>query len=137
MQASTPPQAVAVEVVATQPTESDSALMTQLDAARDKSLPPVVYIVRVKFKTMPEITSQGWALYVDDVRIPKYWAYSQGIYFKVFDPQFFKDNKGAKLRFSSNGTEFTETSLTLAAPQAAGKSARAAAQLPRQDDVLK
>jgi hypothetical protein len=71
------------------------------------------------------------------VRIPKYWAYSQGIYFKVFDPQFFKDNEGAKLRFSSNFTEFTETGLTLAAPQAAGKSARAAAQLPRQDDVLK
>ena len=59
MQASTPPQAVAVEVVATQPTESDSALMTQLDAARDKSLPPVVYIVRVKFKTVPEVYFAG------------------------------------------------------------------------------
>jgi hypothetical protein len=137
MQAFTPPRTVAVEVVATKPTEADNALMTQLDAARDKSLPPTVYIVRVKLEAVPQATSRGWALYIGDVRIPKYWAYSQGIYFKVFDPQFFKDNEGAKLRFSSNGTEFIETGLTLAAPQAARTSTRAAAQLPRQDDVLK
>ncbi len=138
MQASTPPQAVAVEVVAAQPTEADSALIAQLDAGPAKSLPAVAYIVKVKLKTVPEATSEGWALYVDELRIPKYWAYSQGIYFKVFDPQFFKDHKGGELRFSQNGTEFIETGLKLALPPARDKkSARAAARLPSQDKVLK
>ncbi|HEY5858356.1 MAG TPA: hypothetical protein VIW24_31125 [Aldersonia sp.] len=136
MQASNTPEAVAVEVIAAQPTEADSALTAQLAAEHDESLPPVTYIVRVKLETVPEATSQGWALYVGDVRIPKYWAYSQGIYFKVFDPQFFTDNRDGRLRFSRNGTEFTETGLKLTAPQAEDESARADAQLPRQDEVL-
>lgn len=138
MPASTPPQAVAVEVVAAQPTEADSALIAQLDAGPDKSLPAVAYIVKLKLKALPEPTSEGWALYVDDLRIPKYWAYSHGIYFKVFDPQFFKEHKGGALRFSQNHTEFIETGLKLAVPAARDKkSARAAARLPSQDKVLK
>jgi hypothetical protein len=36
-----------------------------------------------------------------------------GIYFKVFDPQFFQDHQGQSLRFSQNGTEFTDTGLKL------------------------
>jgi hypothetical protein len=75
---------------------------------------------------------------VDDLRIPKYWAYKKGIYFKVFDPQFFAEHKGGKLRFSQNGTDFTDTGLKLAAPRAPEKKpARGAARLRLQDDVLK
>lgn len=138
MQASTPPQAVAVEVIAAQATEADSAMVAQLSADAAKPLPGVAYVVKVQLKALPEATSQGWALYVDELRIPKYWAYSQGIYFKVFDPQFFADHKGGKLRFSQNGSDFTDTGLKLAAPRApAKKSARAATRLPLQDEVLK
>lgn len=138
MQASTPPQAVAVEVIAAQATEADSAMVAQLSADAAKPLPGVAYVVKVQLKALPEATSQGWALYVDELRIPKYWAYSQGIYFKVFDPQFFADHKGGKLRFSQNGSDFTDTGLKLASPRApAKKSARAATRLPLQDEVLK
>lgn len=138
MQASTPPQAVAVEVIAAQATEADSAMVAQLSADAAKPLPGVAYVVKVQLKALPEATSQGWALYVDELRIPKYWAYSQGIYFKVFDPQFFADHKGGKLRFSQNGSDFTDTGLKLAAPRAPEKkSARAATRLPLQDEVLK
>lgn len=138
MKASTVPQAVAVEVVAAQATEADSAMVAQLESSEGRSLPGVAYVVKVRLKALPEATSQGWALYVDKLRIPKYWAYRQGIYFKVFDPQFFIDHKGGKLRFSQNGTDFTDTGLKLVAPEALEKkSARAAARLPLQDDVLK
>lgn len=138
MQASTPPQAVAVEVIAAQATEADSAMVAQLSADAAKPLPGVAYVVKVQLKALPEATSQGWALYVDELRIPKYWAYSQGIYFKVFDPQFFADHKGGKLRFSQNGSDFTDTGLNLAALEVpAKKSARAATRLPLQDEVLK
>lgn len=138
MQAFTPPQAVAVEVIAAQATEADSAMLAQPAAEAARPLPGVAYIVKLQLKALPEATSHGWALYVDELRIPKYWACRQGIYFKVFDPQFFVDHGGGKLRFSQNGTDFTDTGLTLAAPQAPeAKSARAAARLPTQDEVLK
>ncbi len=138
MQASTSPQAVAVEVLAAQATEADSAMIAQLGADAARPLPGVAYIVKVQLKALPEETAQGWALYVDELPIPKYWAYRQGIYFKVFDPKFFVDHGGGKLRFSQNVTDFTDTGLKLAAPQTPEKkSARAAARLPTQDEVLK
>ena len=133
----TPPKAVAVEVVAAEPTEADSAAIAQFAMPVAKGRPPAAYIVKVKLAAVPEASSQGWALYVDDLRIPKYWEYAKGIYFKVFDPQFFADHAGAKLRFSSNGSEFIETGLTLSGPAAAKKSSRAATRLPRQATVLK
>jgi hypothetical protein len=138
MKQPSPPKAVAVDVVAAQPTTGDKALLTQLEADQGKPLPGATYVVKVRLQAVPEATSQGWALYVDELRIPKYWAYREGIYFKVFDPQFFADHEGGKLRFSQNGTEFTDTGLKLVAPKDSGKrGARGTAKLPMQDDVLK
>lgn len=138
MPASKAPQAVGVEVVPAQTTEADDVIIKKLAAEAAKRLPGIAFIVKIKLKTVPEPTSQGWALYVDDLRIPKYWAYDKGIYFKVFDPQFFEECKGGKLRFSQNGTDFIDTGLKLAAPRTAKRKTarRAAARLPRQDEVL-
>jgi hypothetical protein len=138
MKSSTAPQVVGVEVVAARATEADSAMVAHLEASQKKSLPGVAYIVKIRLKALPAATSQGWALYVDKLRIPKYWTYRQGIYFKVFDPQFFAEHKGRKLRFSQNGTDFVDTRLKLAPPPEAKKgSPRTTARLPLQDDVLK
>jgi hypothetical protein len=138
MQPSTPPQAITVEVVAAQPTDADSAAVAHLSARDRKSLPQVTYLVKVRFETMPQATSQGWALYVNDFRIPKYWAYKDGIYFKVFDPQFFQDHQGQSLRFSQNRTDFTDTGLKLPALHSgAQRSANDSTKLPLQEDVLK
>ena len=139
MKASTAPQAVAVEVIAAQPTEADSAVLAKLESSEGKPLPGAAYIVKVRLKALPEATSHGWALYVGKLRIPKYWAYRHGIYFKVFDPQFFAQHKGGKLRFSANGTDFVDTGLKIAVPREPKKKAgtRGAARLPHQDDVLK
>jgi hypothetical protein len=142
MQPSTPPKVIAVEVVAAQPTEADRTAIAHLSAEASKPLPQVAYIVKLRFKTMPPATSQGWALYVNDFRIPKYWEYKDGIYFKLFDPQFFADHQGQPLRFSQNGSEFVETGLKLAPPtsqrsQGHGATRKKAKDLPLQLDVLK
>lgn len=138
MQQSSPPKAVAVEVVPAQPTEADSAAIAHLSARASKSLPGATYLVKVRLETVPQPTSQGWALYVNDFRIPKYWEYKDGIYFKVFDPQFFQDHRGQRLRFSQNGIDFVDTGLKLtAAPSAALMSAKKPTKLPHQDDVLR
>ena len=103
-----------------------------------KTLPGPAYIVKVELKTLPEPTSRGFALYVGDLQIPKYWTYRQGIWFKVFDPQFFVEHKGEPIRFSLNDTEFVKTRLKLTVPKMAKtKGGRTAARLPAQEDVLK
>ena len=133
-----PPKITAVEVIAAQPTEAESAAIAHLSAEANKSLPQVAYVVKVRLKTKPPVTSMAWALYVNDVLIPKYWEYEEGIYFTVLDPQFFADHKGKRLRFSQNGTDFYDTGMKLPTPPAAAsKSKGKAARLPLQADVLK
>src|SRR5262249_54577016 len=109
----TPPKITAVEVVATQPTDADRGVIAHLSARADAPLPDVTYLVKIEFEEMPPVTSQGWALYVQDERIPKYWAYSKGIYFKVFDPNFLTAHEGAALRFSLDGVNFIDTGKKL------------------------
>lgn len=145
MEPPAPPKITGVEVVAAEPTEADSAAITHLSAKSNRSLPQVVYVVKVPLKTKPPATSMAWALYVNDVLIPKYWEYEKGIYFTVLDPQFFADHKGKRLRFSQDGVNFHDTGIKLpapTAPAAASKSKGKAAKskkvrLPLQADVLK
>jgi hypothetical protein len=145
MEPPAPPKITGVEVVAAQPTEADSAAIAHLSAESNRSLPQVAYVVKVPLKTKPPATSMAWALYVNDVLIPKYWEYEKGIYFTVLDPQFFADHKGKRLRFSQNGVDFHDTGMKLpapTAPAAASKSKSKAAKsktarLPLQADVLK
>ena len=140
-----PPKITGVEVIAAQPTEADSAAIAHLSAKSNRSLPKVVHVVKVRLQTKPPATSMAWALYVNDVLIPKYWEYEEGIYFTVLDPQFFADHKGKRLRFSQNGVDFHDTGMKLPAPTApavASKSKSKAAKskkarLPLQADVLK
>ena len=150
MQQPKPPKITAVEVVPAQPTEADSAAIAQLSAQLNRSLPQVVYVVKVQLKTKPPATSMAWRLYVNDELVPKYWEYDDGIYFTVLDPQFLADHKGQRLRFSLDGVEFHDTGLKLpaaTAPAATSKSRgksrkgkttkRKAEELPLQADVLK
>ena len=120
MQPPTPPTITGVEVVATKPTEADSVAMARLSAETNRSLPEVAQVVKVRFRSKPPITSMAWGLYVDDVLIPKYWEYEDGIYFTVLDPQFFSDHKGKPLRFSQNGVDFIDTGVTLPGPTEPG-----------------
>jgi hypothetical protein len=110
MQPPKPPQIAAVDVV---PAQADSMALTHLSAHAEASPPPVAYVVKVKLKSRLPATSLGWALYVNDVRIPKYWEYEDGIYFTVIDPNFFAEHKGERLRFSHDGAEFHDTGVKL------------------------
>lgn len=145
MQAPAPPKITGVAVAAAQPTQAESVKIAQLSAETNRSLPEVAYVVKVRLKTKPPVTSMAWALYVNGVLIPKYWEYDEGIYFTVLDPQFFVDHKGKRLRFSQNGVDFHDTGMKLpaaTAPKVASKSKHKAAKskptrLPLQAEVLK
>ena len=155
MQQPKPPKITAIEVVAAQPTEADSAAIAHLSTQTNRALPQLVYVVKVELSAKPPVTSMAWALYVNDVLIPKYWEYKDGIYFTVIDPQFFADHKGKRLRFSQNGVDFYDTGIKLPgapAPAAPSRSKGTAAKskgtktkaaktrptrLPTQDEILK
>jgi hypothetical protein len=77
---STPPRAVAVEAAASRPTDADNAAISRLSQAAGRDLPPVAYLVKIQLETVPEAMSRGWARYVGNFRIPKYWEYKDGIY---------------------------------------------------------
>src|SRR5262245_58409624 len=137
-----PPKITGVEIIAAQLTEADRAAIAHLSAQSNMSLPQVVHVVKVRLQTKPPATLMAWALYVNDVLIPKYWEYDEGIYFTVLDPQFFADHKGKRLRFSQNGVDFYDSGVKLPAPAAPSKSKSKgakskAARLPLQADVLK
>jgi hypothetical protein len=135
MPPSNAPQATAVEIVPVQPTDADRATISHVSAQEKKSLAPVTYLVKVLLEKLPPATATGWALYVGDHRIPKYRDFRGGIFFKVFDPQFFQDHQGQPFRFSANSRDFVDTGLKLPAPAPAATAASSA--LPRQEDVLK
>jgi hypothetical protein len=132
------PKVVGVEVVAARPTDTDRAVASHLSAVTDRPIGNEVYIVKVRFETMPEPTGTGWALYLGDDRIPKYWAYKDGIYFKVHDPDFLAKHDGQPLRFSTNGSDFVPTGVKLEQTKSVvDAAARASAPLPEQSEVLK
>ena len=129
---------VSAEVVATRPTAADTAMIAGLARDAGSPLREVAYIVKIRLREIPPATGLGWALYAGDERIPKYWEYPGGIYFKVLDPQFLADYRGKPLRFSQNGQEFVDTGVKLPGPGApAGKRGAGLPSLARQEDVLK
>jgi hypothetical protein len=152
MQPVAPPEIAGVEVVAAQPTETDHIVMAHRSAQLNQPPGDVAYVVKIKLKSKPPVSSTGWALYVGDLLIPKYWEYDGGIYFTVVDPQFFAEHRGKRLRFSQNGVDFHNTGKALTAAPAvttsagartarsstkAAKSRRRPAGLPTQAEVLK
>ncbi|HEV3304481.1 MAG TPA: hypothetical protein VG055_32825 [Planctomycetaceae bacterium] len=133
-----PPKVAAVEVVATQPTAADLSAIAHLSTVAPAPLDRVAYLVKIKFEDMPPVTSQGWALYVKDERIPKYWAYKDGIYFKVYDPNFLTKHRGDVFRFSLDGVNFIDTGKKLPERRSSKPQQRQnAGALPLQSDVLK
>ena len=132
----TPPHAVALEVVAARPTGADEAAIAHLRRTTDRDIAAVAHLVLVRLEAIPPATSSGYALYVGNFRVPKYWEYRDGIYFKVYDPQFLTEHAGEPLRFSANGTEFIETGLALTIPDLTVPSGPDVVDLPEQSDIL-
>jgi hypothetical protein len=112
-------------------------MIAQLAAEATRPIPDTAFIVKIRLETIPPATGHGWALYVGDTRIPKYWEYPGGIYFKVLDEEFLADHQGQRLRFSENGKDFIDTGVKLPRLGArAVKRVAAARDLPLQSEVL-
>ena len=134
---SAPPKVVSAEVVAAQPTDADKPMLERLSSELNRRLPASAFIVKIRLNKVPEPTGDGWALYVGDTRIPKYWEYAGGIYFKVLDDSFLAEHQGKPLRFSHDDQTFVNTGVNLPGPGAPRPTAaKGARRLPLQSAVL-
>jgi hypothetical protein len=134
------PQVANVEVVATQSQPSDSEKVAHLKVANNNAdLKDVTYIVKVNLIAPMPITSMGFTLYVGDYRVNKYAAFPGGIYFKVYDPNFFVEHGGAPIRFSVGGMAAQETGARLPLQSGADAVTRGlqAPELPTQEQMLR
>jgi hypothetical protein len=133
----TPLTVLAVEVVATKPAASDHQFLARARRDVDQPTPAVTYVVRIQLESAPPATGSGWALYVGDLRIPKYWQYPSGIYFKVYDPAFFDEHGDSPIRFSADhGVTYTDTGVTLGRPRTVAGTGTDPDDLPAQPDIL-
>lgn len=132
------PQVANVEVVATQSQPADSEKVAYLQTT-NAVLNDVTYIVKVNLSTPMPITSAGFALYVGDYRVNKYSAFPGGIYFKVYDPNFFVEHGGEPVKFSVAGTAAQETGSRLPMQTGADAAARdlQPTELPTQAQILR
>jgi hypothetical protein len=132
------PQVANVEVVATQSQAADSEKVAHLKTINN-NLKDVTYIVKVNLSAPMPITSLGFTLYVGDYRVNKYSAFAGGIYFKIYDPNFFVEHGGEPIKFSMGGMAAQETGarLPLQSDAAAGMGALQAPELPTQEQMLR
>ena len=103
--------------------------------------PRAMFVVKLYLSGIELMGGQGVALYVGNEWVRKYYAFSGGIYFNVYDETFLAKNVGATLRFTSDHESFHDTGVAL--PSAVNRHAVAAAEgvddfdLPTKADVLK
>ena len=133
------PKIVSVDVIPSRPKPADVRKIHFIQAQEKLSLEEVALIVRIRLKSMPPATSQGFELYLGDYRVSKYWAFQGGIYFKVYNPRFLKKHGGKQIRFAIEGDRFYDTGLRLPKKAKAIRPAPAKDRtqaLPSEEDVL-
>jgi hypothetical protein len=130
----------AIEVRAAQPKAADTRKIQFIAETRDASLEEIAYIVKLYVEDVERFyTSLGYRLFVGDYEIKKYAGFKNGIYFKVYDPDFLAQHAGEKVQFTIDGVEFVDTGVTFPEYSTDAEiafEAGAAAGLPTQEQVL-
>ena len=134
------PKILSMEIVAVKPEASDQRRLSHLQAATNRVLEPVTYVVKIYLDKPMPATGSGFPLYVGDKRIERYTEFSGGVYFKVHDPAFLDAQRRAPVRFALEATVRAVRGLTYSPPAFPANSTRVAvadvAGLPSLKDVL-
>jgi hypothetical protein len=134
------PQVTNVEVVATQSQPADSEKIAHLrSTTNNTALADVTYVVKVDLREPMPATSMGYTLLVGDYPINKYASFTGGIYFKVYDPNFFAEHGGESIKFSVGGMAAHETGARLPIQPTAAATLRTteSSELPTQEQILR
>lgn len=142
------PQITNIQVVAAQPNTLDARNIEFLQNSQGASLDGAAYIVKIYLDKALPVMAQSFDLYVDERLIRKYSIFSQGIYFKVYDPNFFSNHGGKKVELRLNDDVLPEnvSSSTGSAPILPNRAenspttlrftVKSIQNLPTQEEVL-
>ena len=102
-----------VEAISIQPEQADMKKIAYLREHMKRTMDDVYTIVKVFLDEPLPIKVRTPRLYVGDNEIMKYGGFAGGIYFKVYDPQFFEQHSGDAIYISTDGYTLVETGHTL------------------------
>ncbi|MGI0484974.1 hypothetical protein ACN4EK_06020 [Pantanalinema rosaneae CENA516] len=127
------------QLMLARPEVADLRRIHHFAAERREKVEEVSYIVKLYVQSPPVYDSRGVELYVGDQQIRQYSQFSNGIYFKVNDPQQLATLQGEEVRFRRPGSdEFINTGVRI--PQRDRDRNLVAVdvtQLPTQAEVLR
>ena len=130
-----PLEVSSIQVRAAQPKAADARKIEQINQAKGRSAGEVVYIVKLYLDdARPLYTSMGARLFVGEEAIEEYAGFERGIYFKVYDPDFFSEHTGEKVRFTIDGETFIDAGVEF--PRLTVDGQPDATRLPTQEEVL-
>ncbi|MEM7537935.1 MAG: hypothetical protein AAF639_37540 [Chloroflexota bacterium] len=110
-----------VEAISIQPEQADMKKITYLREHMKRNMDDAYTIVKLFLDEPLPMGAESPRLYVGDEEIMKYGGFAGGIYFKVYDPQFFEQHGGDAIYSSTDGYTLVDTGQTL--PPAPSSSA--------------
>jgi hypothetical protein len=93
---------MSVKVVAVEPEQSDVSRLEHLRNEVEPKLENVIFLVKIYMSGIP-ISGTGMSLFIGDEKIPKYWPFNGGVYFIIYEPEFFVKHKHSFIGFSLDG----------------------------------
>jgi hypothetical protein len=111
MTAPNPPKVSSVQIMPVQPEPADEARIAFLRANRNLPLEDVLYLAKIYLEGELPVEGEGYALYVGDEWIRKYWGFNGGIFFNVYDPRFVEEHAGQAIRFTRDHKSFIDAGV--------------------------
>ena len=133
------PQIKSMQIVAIRPEGADEQRLQFVHAGKEGVVPRAMYVVKVYLQEGIPATGQAVALYVGETWIRKYFAFSGGIFFNIYEPDFFQKNANATIRFTADHTKYFDSSVRLSMPvqEADAASADSTSALPTKHEALR
>ena len=135
------PKISSVKVVSVRPESMDKKRLQFAYQGRNEATPNAMFLVKIYFQEGMLATGQGAALYIGDRWVRKYTAFPGGIFFNVYEPDFFETHAGSMIRFSTDHEKFYDTNMRLPArpraTSAEGATVVADTSLPSKAEALK
>ena len=130
MNSTTAVKITSITVTAVQPERADTRRLDYLRATANVPVENHYYIVKLYLETPLAESGDMIRLFVGQEAIPKYSGFIGGLYFKVYDPEFFDQHEGDTIYVSIDGSTLTDTHAVLP-PRPRLRALRAGTDLPR------
>lgn len=107
---------ISIHVTAVRPDVADTRQLNYLRTERNIAVEDHYYIVKLYLDQPLPVGAELLRLFVGGEEIMKYYGFSGGLFFKLYDPTFFEKNRDAPVFFSFGGVRFAPGATMPAKP---------------------